>query len=62
MKRPRSCGPCPYRIVMVGDDGKVYRWTAGFKTRENAQREADRLNERPDEYRYEQTAEVRGPS
>lgn len=44
------------------EEGTEYPWSAGFKTRESAQREADRLNARPDEYRYGQTAEVRGPA
>ena len=56
--RPHTHGPRPYRIVMVDEDGTAHRWTSGFKT----WGEADRLNARPDEYRYGQTAEVRGPS
>ena len=56
-----SVGPRPYRIVMLREDGNFTLWTHGFKTAATAQREADRLNDRPPEYRYGMVAIVRGP-
>lgn len=50
----------PWRIVMVQGE-YLTRWSYGFASEANAQREVDRLNARPDEYRDGWTAEVRGP-